>query len=172
MGELGKFCRDTLGSDYGINQDGGGSTTMWLNGQVVNRPSDGSERLVSNGYMMVALEPAARSTRFLAGDPVLTRWDTDLHLGPGPQYGIVGSVAKSQAGVIQFHRLGMNGIYAKGNTWWLVNFNGQSGWLQEDALVNSDQQSIPLPQPHEGDLDRTENLQPLFEARSWLSIWP
>lgn len=33
-----------LGCDHGINFDGGGSTTAWVDGHVVNVPSDGSER--------------------------------------------------------------------------------------------------------------------------------
>ena len=40
MGELGYFARETLGADFGIAQDGGGSSTMVVNGEVVNVPSD------------------------------------------------------------------------------------------------------------------------------------
>ncbi|WP_075074259.1 phosphodiester glycosidase family protein [Longilinea arvoryzae] len=38
--ELAGFIRDTLGAQDGVAQDGGGSSTMVVNGQVVNRPSD------------------------------------------------------------------------------------------------------------------------------------
>lgn len=38
--ELGAFTRDTLGAKWGISQDGGGSSTMVVNGEVVNIPSD------------------------------------------------------------------------------------------------------------------------------------
>lgn len=38
--ELGEFARDKLGADWAINQDGGGSSTMVINGKVVNNPSD------------------------------------------------------------------------------------------------------------------------------------
>ncbi len=42
-----------LGCSDGINLDGGGSTTMWINTEgVVNYPSDGSERYVSNGLFV------------------------------------------------------------------------------------------------------------------------
>lgn len=34
--ELGSFAQDTLGAEWAINQDGGGSSTMWINGHVVN----------------------------------------------------------------------------------------------------------------------------------------
>ena len=41
-----------LGARDAINLDGGGSSTMVVHGRVVNRPSDGSERAVSNGLMV------------------------------------------------------------------------------------------------------------------------
>ncbi|MBX7244107.1 MAG: phosphodiester glycosidase family protein [Candidatus Sumerlaeaceae bacterium] len=41
--DLAKLMID-LGCDRAINYDGGGSTEMWVNGAVVNQPSDGSER--------------------------------------------------------------------------------------------------------------------------------
>jgi len=37
--ELGLFCRDTLEATWAVNQDGGGSSTMVINGVVVNRPN-------------------------------------------------------------------------------------------------------------------------------------
>ena len=40
MAELGYFARETLGADFGIAQDGGGSTTMVVNGKVKNVPND------------------------------------------------------------------------------------------------------------------------------------
>ncbi len=46
-----------LGCSDGINLDGGGSTTMWVNTDgVVNYPSDGSERYVSNGLFVYYIE--------------------------------------------------------------------------------------------------------------------
>lgn len=44
-----------LGVDIGMNLDGGGSSTMWLRGDgVVNRPSDGTPRSVSNHLAIFA----------------------------------------------------------------------------------------------------------------------
>jgi hypothetical protein len=45
MIELG--CRDA------INLDGGGSSTMWLNGRIANRPSDPTERPVSSALVVL-----------------------------------------------------------------------------------------------------------------------
>jgi hypothetical protein len=55
--ELALFSRDTLGATWGINQDGGGSSTMVINGVVVNRPNANLYEqkiyipfIISNGY--------------------------------------------------------------------------------------------------------------------------
>jgi hypothetical protein len=42
-----------LGCDEAMNLDGGGSTTMWLQGKIVNRPSEGAERRVANCLVLV-----------------------------------------------------------------------------------------------------------------------
>jgi hypothetical protein len=39
INELALFTRDTLEATWGVNQDGGGSSTMVINGVVVNRPN-------------------------------------------------------------------------------------------------------------------------------------
>jgi len=41
-----------LGSKTAICLDGGGSTTAWVNGEVVNQFSDGSQRVVANGIVV------------------------------------------------------------------------------------------------------------------------
>lgn len=55
MVELG--CRDAL------NLDGGGSTTMWVRGRVVNRPSGGSQRPVANALLVMSTAPHGPPTR-------------------------------------------------------------------------------------------------------------
>lgn len=43
----------SLGARDAINLDGGGSSTMWLNGLVANRPSDPTERPVSSSLVVL-----------------------------------------------------------------------------------------------------------------------
>jgi exopolysaccharide biosynthesis protein len=43
---------DELGAQEAINLDGGGSTAMAIKGEVVNKPSDGRERWVSNALIV------------------------------------------------------------------------------------------------------------------------
>jgi len=46
-----------LGCEYAMNLDGGGSSTLWLDGHIMNSPSDGRERAVANSLIVVAVEP-------------------------------------------------------------------------------------------------------------------
>lgn len=51
--ELANFLISELNATDAINLDGGGSTTMVVDGTVRNNPSDGSERAVANAVMLV-----------------------------------------------------------------------------------------------------------------------
>ena len=53
--ELADLAR-RLGCTEALNLDGGGSSTLWLGGKVVNSPSDGHERPVANALLLVAGE--------------------------------------------------------------------------------------------------------------------
>ncbi len=60
--ELAVFMH-TIGCREAVNLDGGGSTTCWVRGSILNRPSDGRERSVANALALLAVgrlgEPAA-----------------------------------------------------------------------------------------------------------------
>jgi hypothetical protein len=51
--EMADFLTGTLGAKEAINLDGGGSSTLVVNGTMANTPSDGSQRLVANAVMLV-----------------------------------------------------------------------------------------------------------------------
>ena len=51
LSELAKIMK-RIGCKSAVNLDGGGSTTMWIDGKVVNRPSDGSERRISSAIVL------------------------------------------------------------------------------------------------------------------------
>ena len=55
MQEIGELMQ-RLGCTDAMNLDGGGSSTMWLDGQIMNCPSDGSPRPVGNA-LVVARKP-------------------------------------------------------------------------------------------------------------------
>jgi exopolysaccharide biosynthesis protein len=44
------------GCTYAMNLDGGGSSTLWLGGRIMNSPSDGQERKVANGLIVIVTE--------------------------------------------------------------------------------------------------------------------
>lgn len=52
-----------LGCTEAMNLDGGGSTTLWVRGQVLNRPSDGRERRVANTLMVFSTAPKGALAR-------------------------------------------------------------------------------------------------------------
>ncbi len=51
--ELAELMRE-FGCREALNLDGGGSTTCWIRGRVVNRPSDGRERSVANALALMS----------------------------------------------------------------------------------------------------------------------
>lgn len=69
-----------LGASSALNMDGGGSTTMWVRGKIVNRVSDGSERPVGSSVLVVrggpVEEPAPSPTLLPAPTPEPTTADT------------------------------------------------------------------------------------------------
>lgn len=58
----------SLGSVDALNMDGGGSTTSWLAGSVVNRPSDGRERPITSALVVVGREPNRVAAASWTGD--------------------------------------------------------------------------------------------------------
>jgi exopolysaccharide biosynthesis protein len=42
-----------FGCTEAVNIDGGGSSTFWLGGKIMNSPSDGRERSIANGLIVV-----------------------------------------------------------------------------------------------------------------------
>jgi hypothetical protein len=62
--ELAQAMLD-LGCTDALNLDGGGSTTLWARGSLVNRPSDGRERPVANALMVFSTAPQEDPVRLL-----------------------------------------------------------------------------------------------------------
>jgi len=136
--ELAAFCQDRLDADWGVNMDGGGSSTLWVDGRVKNNPSDGHERGVANALMMVRVEPKQSSGQFVTGQLVQSRYPTNVHLGPGVNYPAIASVDTAAPGTITFHMNQLNGTLATGTHWWKVDFGGLIGWVDESSLAKGD----------------------------------
>jgi hypothetical protein len=61
--ELAEFMRE-LGCSQALNLDGGGSTTMVVRGNVVNRPCDATgERAVANALLLICTAPPGKLAR-------------------------------------------------------------------------------------------------------------
>ncbi len=133
MPEIGNFCITYLSATYGINQDGGGSSAIWVNGEVKNNPSDGSERWVTNGLMMAVVYDKQQSAAFYTGMNVKTISTTQMRLGPGTNYASITSVpADSDCEIIEHS---INGVRAKGEQWWKCRFGSTEGWISESQLI-------------------------------------
>jgi exopolysaccharide biosynthesis protein len=52
LNELADYMSD-LGCVEAMNLDGGGSSTLWYDGKVQNRPCDGYERPVANSLVVL-----------------------------------------------------------------------------------------------------------------------
>ena len=50
--ELAEFMRKELGCTEAINLDGGGSTSLWFDGEIRNAPADGEERPIANALLV------------------------------------------------------------------------------------------------------------------------
>ena len=138
--EIGEFSINYLNAQFAITQDGGGSSALWVNGQIKNVPSDGSERATENGYLMINVLPMSKSSTFQGMNAVRAVLDLNLRLGPGTQYNSCGTVNAGQLGTIIPHSV--NGIYAKNANWWNVRFSSIEGWIQEQHL------SLSIPSNH------------------------
>jgi hypothetical protein len=142
---LGNWAKTTLGATEGVNLDGGGSSVMLVNGVVKNVPSDGFERAVCNGVVMVNVQPKALSTIFTTAQTVTTTGSANIRLGPGVNYGIYATVAAGTQGAVVTHSL--NGVFAKGYYWWKCDFGGTVGWIAESLLVVPNSAPVILEQP-------------------------
>jgi hypothetical protein len=138
--DVGSFCKDELKATHAILQDGGGSSTLWVNGQVKNTPSGkgkdekyGALRAVANGLFIAQVLPPKKSDVFQTGQRVRFKNAGELRLGPGTNFGSAGKVSSTDAGTIQAEPL--NGIFAKGNYWWYCRFGEADGWAALEQLT-------------------------------------
>lgn len=82
--EMADFCIDYLGATNAINLDGGGSTTMVVNGQLKNSPSGGTQRAIANAVLLVKEDTSTSlpvSDSFPSTGRTLT-WDDKFTYNP------------------------------------------------------------------------------------------
>ncbi|MBP5093232.1 MAG: phosphodiester glycosidase family protein [Abditibacteriota bacterium] len=162
--ELGEFCRDELNADFAVNMDGGGSSTMITNGTLRNKPSDGKQRAVANGFVMYNTLPEERSDAFLPCQKVEVKDDEyNIRTGPGKSYPVITTVNKGAIGRVTPHKL--CGIKAGNHYWSQVNFYyNVTGWITEDALIGGDPDNEPPTDP--GNFRKTESGK-IYVVYAW-----
>ena len=138
--EAGEFCRDTLKATDATLQDGGGSSTLWVDGQVRNTPSGkgkdekaGVLRAVANGLFMAEVLPPEKSSAFASGQRVRLKSCDALSPGPGAAGKIPVTAADKTSGRVVAEPL--NGILARGEHWWFCRFGEIDGWAAAAQLT-------------------------------------
>ncbi|MBE6317393.1 MAG: T9SS type A sorting domain-containing protein [Bacteroidales bacterium] len=63
------YVLKALGAWDGVNLDGGGSSCMYINGEIKNNTSDGTERAVGNGVIFFSTAPVDDNFATLAFEP-------------------------------------------------------------------------------------------------------
>ncbi len=162
--ELARFAKNTLGATWGLAQDGGGSSTMVVNGLIKNHPSDpcylvylpiitnsqagngnapgrplphGSAicpRQVANSMMMVVVKPEQKSGVFAPDNIVRANIPTEVRLGPGMNYPVLAVAPSKSIGVVRADLNQLSGVYAKGGYWWYVDFGKVTGWVEQHSI--------------------------------------
>jgi hypothetical protein len=185
--KVGSFAKSQLGATYGVSQDSGSSSTMVINGKVVNNVHcnylhangcddssnpvylpPGYEPAVGNGLMMVVVHPKLQMSNFKPDDLIGFVGNQSLYLGPGTNYGVAGYVSDGSQATVLDHPL--DGVWAKGSFvggnncrffWWDVKAsNGVRGWT---LLPEATPQTTPTPTP-----TLTPTAQPSFNFFNYL----
>jgi hypothetical protein len=161
--ELGGFARETLQANDGVTLDSGGSSTIVINGQVVNntycnftrncgmqaeqnRNNQSSpagspaaaalEPLVGNSWLMVAVEPKVSASQFSPGKLVVIVQSTELRLGPGTNYAAITIIPAGAQGVILYKTYNdLHGVLATGAYWQPVKYRTYTGWVRQETLM-------------------------------------
>ncbi len=70
-----------LGASRAMNLDGGGSSTMWVRGKAVNRPSDGRQRPVSSALIVLPGPDRGEPSPLMGSASAGTSWPLEHGLG-------------------------------------------------------------------------------------------
>jgi len=163
MVEMGVFTKKTLGATWGAALDGGGSSTLVVNGEVMNNPNaelieqevkDDAlllgdrgaklgaqpeefqiiERAVANGMMMVVTQPRELSSRFKSGDRVTISATSEVNVRLGPGTNYSAHQILTPGAQGVILEHSLNGVLAKGAFWWKIVSGEVVGWVSEEFL--------------------------------------
>jgi hypothetical protein len=162
--QLAEFCVNRLGATWAVSHDGGGSSAIWVDGSIRNRPSDGTERTVANGLFVARVLPPDFSTLLGPDDTVETTGSAELRHGPGTQFPTRSTLGAGQAGIVRAHPA--NGALARGHHWWLCEFSGTPGWVAEEALRRTGGPGPDADADGDGDADADTDATPDVPADS------
>ncbi len=133
--QMGDFLT-FMGAAHGLNLDGGGSSTMVVRNSIVNTPSDGGERSVSNSVHCISSAPNGVFTHVQAARDSIAVYknkSVDLEFsGWDEYYNPTGNLNWSQLIIHYDNRLGSfdSNIFTandvNGDTYFKADYNGDS----------------------------------------------
>jgi len=80
IAELADFVKNTLGATYGIAQDGGGSSTMVINGKVVNNTYCNHTYCTPKIYIPLIVKSGDSSISTQIAQGIKTEWDAEAQI--------------------------------------------------------------------------------------------
>ncbi len=173
ISELKNFLVNTLGATDAVTLDSGGSSTMVVNGQVVNNtncnynrcnnqsvPDTSTPELLPNrgdnsGNAATITEPLVGNgmmmvvveTRELSSSFRTGETVTavsDISMRLGPGTNYATSATISPGAQGVIQAHSLDGVLAKGFCWWKVAFGGNIGWVKEGTLEGVPPVPLPL----------------------------
>ncbi len=141
LNELANFMLQ-IGVSHGVNFDGGGSTTMVVNHQIINSPSDVSgERSVSNGLLAISSAPTGSLQKIKISPHKLQLKLGSQKLFTVSAYNQYDNILPMDSTLIQWKTSpGLGNISANG--WFKANQTPTDGYIQ--VTYNSFTDSIPV----------------------------
>jgi exopolysaccharide biosynthesis protein len=138
LSELADFCVNSLGATDAVNNDGGGSSTIWVDGEVKNVPSDGNPRAVASGLMMIQLKDKEYRENYSPDETTGVKIAANLYTGPGINFhSIISLSAGTPLSIVDND---LNGIRTQDingtpSYWWKVKTSTDvEGWISSVYL--------------------------------------
>ncbi|MES2640619.1 MAG: phosphodiester glycosidase family protein [Myxococcota bacterium] len=119
---------DDLGAWTAFNLDGGGSSALWVDGGVVNDPSDGTERAVANHLAVVFESGAPAACDWSQDEVVLQAAEVDPHHTDVNGDGLADLCARSAS---DYRCTLATGDGTFGDTWTVPSLANTNGWADE-----------------------------------------
>ena len=150
--QMGDFLA-FMGAAHGLNLDGGGSSSMVVRNSIMNTPSDGDERSVSNSVLCISSAPNGTFTHLQAAqDSIAVYKNTSVNLefsGWDEYYNPTGNLDWSQLIINYDNTFGtfdsnvFTALEKNGNTYVKTEYNGEADSVLIHIIELTDLSAYP-----------------------------